>query len=446
MTMDIKSAELALDSFDRSERRSALLRLSSEVAAGRIRVPVPGRALNLHAHTFFSYNPYGYSPSHYAWLAKKAGLIAAGIVEFDVLDGLDEFAEAGALLDLRTCVGVESRVFVPEFSDKVINSPGEPGISYHMGVGFTTTRLQERAVAFLNDMRATAARRNRELVDRVNAFTEPVRLEYDTDVLPLTPAGNATERHICLAYALKAEAMFRDMNKLARFWGAKFDADPEAFDLPHGPGLQATIRARTMKRGGIGYIKPEKGAFPEMSDMNRFVLDSGAIPALTWLDGTSDGEQAMAHLVAVAKQSGAAALNIIPDRNFTPGVNDVKLQNLYDIVKLAEVEGLPVSVGTEMNSPGLKFVDDFDSAELTPLVPVFLKGAFIFYGHSVLQRIAGLGYLSEWASNSFADKSEKNEFYRGLGELLTPGREHLLKTVSDSRKPGEILDMAKRTT
>ena len=43
-----------------------------------------------------------------------------GIVDFDVLDGLEEFWEASRLLDLKACVGIESRVFVPEFSDRVL--------------------------------------------------------------------------------------------------------------------------------------------------------------------------------------------------------------------------------------------------------------------------------------------------------------------------------------
>jgi hypothetical protein len=44
----------------------------------------------LHAHTFFSYNAYGYSPSHFAFLARIRGLAVAGIVDFDMLDGMEE--------------------------------------------------------------------------------------------------------------------------------------------------------------------------------------------------------------------------------------------------------------------------------------------------------------------------------------------------------------------
>ena len=104
-----------------------------------------------------------------------------------------------------------------------------------------------------------------------------------------------------------------------------------------------------------------------MADMNRFVLESGAIPTLTWLDGTREGEKRLEEFFATAIAAGAAALNIIPDRNYTPGVKDQKLKNLYDVVALAEQHHFPIIVGTEMNSPGNKFVDSFGTAELAPL-------------------------------------------------------------------------------
>src|SRR5271157_4386014 len=179
----------------------ALCRLAEE---GQLRLPPPGDHVNLHAHTFFSYNAYGYSPSKFAWLARKAGLAAAGIVEFDVLDGLEEFLAAGRAVGLKTCVSLESRVYVPEFATRVINSPGEPGISYHMGAGFP------RAVPdpFLSAMRAAAAQRTQDLLARVNGYMRPVELDYEKDVLPLTPKGNATERHLCEAFERKAAQLF----------------------------------------------------------------------------------------------------------------------------------------------------------------------------------------------------------------------------------------------
>ena len=155
----IEQLESQLDSFDAAQRRQALTALVALVREGKIRLPKPGTDVNLHSHTFFSYNAYGYSPSKFAWLARKAGLTAAWIVDFDVLDGLEEFLEAGRLLGLKTCVSLESRVFVPEFATRVINSPGEPGIAYHMGVGFTSARLSGYAAEYLASMRRTAEAR-----------------------------------------------------------------------------------------------------------------------------------------------------------------------------------------------------------------------------------------------------------------------------------------------
>jgi hypothetical protein len=262
----------------------------------------------------------------------------------------------------------------------------------------------------------------------------PVELDYDRDVLPLTPKANATERHICEAYECKAAKALPDTGTLTAFWKQKLGDCPA-----DSARLQALIRSKTMKRGGVGYVQPGEGSFPHMADMNRFVLECGAIPTLTWLDGTSDGEKAIDELFAVAKSTGAAALNIIPDRNYTPGVKDQKVKNLYEVVALAEKHHFPIIVGTEMNAPGNKFVDSFETAELAPLVPAFLKGAHIIYAHSVLQRQSGLGYLSAWAQKTFPTVAAKNEFYEKLGRDLQPANEDHLRGLAADATAAQVL-------
>ncbi|NIW92768.1 MAG: hypothetical protein GWN20_07720 [Phycisphaerae bacterium] len=436
----IEELEQQLDSFDSKERKAALLALCEKVRSGEITLPELGTDVNLHCHTFFSYNTYGYSPSKFAWLARKRGLAFAGVVDFDVLDALEEFLEAAKMLNLKGCGGLESRVYVPEFSDRVINSPGEPGISYHMGVGFPTSRFQGEIQDFLNNLLELAQKRNRGLMDRVNKHLSPVELDYEQDVLVLTPSGNPTERHICLAYARKAREAFDDDNALQQYWSEKLGVDAKSLELPESRDLLNTIRAKTMKRGGVGYVPPDKGSFPLMADTNRFILAAGGIPTVTWLDGTSEGEKAIEELLEVSKATGAAAINIIPDRNYGPGHGEEKLANLYDVVELAQKLHLPIIVGTEMNSPGQKFVDDFAAKELSPLMPAFLKGACIFYAHSVLQHQCGLGYTSEWAKKNFKDVVEKNEFFETVGNSLQPRDEDKLGGLSEEVTAKEVLD------
>ena len=436
----IRELEHKLDSFDSAERKEALLVLCEKIKAGELTLPEPGGDVNLHCHTFFSYNSYGYSPSKFAWLARKRGLAVAGIVDFDVLDGLAEFLEASRMLGLKGAAGMETRVFVPEFADKVINSPGEPGISYHMGVGFPEAAVGGWLKDFLSYLKKIDQERNRGLMERVNKYLSPVELDYERDVIALTPAGNPTERHLCLAFAKKARKVFADDKQLAQFWTERLGVDAQSLGLPEGRNLLDTIRAKTMKQGGVGYVKPDTGAFPKMEEMNKFVLAAGGIPTLTWLDGSTEAEKEIERLLDVAMKSGAAAINFIPDRNYGPGAGDEKLANLYGIVELAEKLGLPVVVGTEMNSPGQKFVDNFDSQQLSPLVPVFLKGAYIVYAHSVLQQRAGLGYTSDWAKENFETVTAKNEFFRKLGQLLQPWREELLDGLPEDVSPKKILE------
>lgn len=432
----IQELELQLDSFDLSKRKEALKELIGTAASGEVVFAETGTDVNLHIHSFYSYNACGYSPTKIAWLAKKTGLAVAGIVDFDVFDGLDEFLEAAKFVGLKATVGIESRVYIPEFADKEINSPGEPGISYHMGIGLTSSDVPENMKDFKNTLRQIPEQRNRDLVVRVNEFLKPVELDYDKDVLPLAPSGNATERHICLAYARKATAVFSDTSQLEKFWNEKLGSDK--FTLPEGGDLQAIIRAKTMKRGGVGYVQPGEGSFPDMAKMNEFVLAAGGIPTLTWLNGLSDGEQEIEKLAAIAMETGVEAINIIPDRNFTAGVKDQKLQNLQHVIKLAQSLDLPIIVGTEMNSPGLKFVDDFDSEELKPFAAIFLKGAHVVYAHSVLQKQCGMGYTSKWADEHFKTRAAKNDFFEAIGIKLQAVSENLAANFNN-KTPEQIL-------
>ncbi len=433
--------EDTVNNFDLSTRRQALTKLAAEED-----FPAVGNFVNAHAHTFYSFNYKGYSPSRFVLEARREGLEMGGIVDFDVLDGLEEFWEASRLLDLKGCVGIESRVFVPEFSDREINSPGEPGISYHMDTGFTSTDIPASAQAFLDNMRSTSAERNQAMVKRVNEFLSPLVLDYDFDVLPLTPNGNATERHLCLAYARKAASMFPEESDLRTFWSEKLGvAQEDIKELPEGRPITDLIRAKTMKQGGVGYVKPDSGSFPKMAEMNEFSLLCGAIPTFTWLDGCSNGEQSIEELVEVGRSTGVAAFNIIPDRNYTPGQKDQKLENLNQVVKLTQDLGLPLLGGTEMNSPGQKFVDDFSSAELAPHHNLFLRGSWILHAHSTLQRYAGMGYLSDWAENQFSGVESKNDFYASFGESFSPRGDRILQdSLNAEMGAGEVSELAAR--
>jgi len=420
-----------------------LAELVALVRQGVIQPEPEADVANMHCHTFFSFNAYGHSPTSLAWLAKRKGFRLMGIVDFDVLDGVDEFLTACDMVEVRGSAGMETRVFIPEFATREINSPGEPGVCYHMGIGFTSGEVTGPAAGILAGLRERVARRNREMIARINAYMAPVTVDYEKDVLPLTPAGNATERHILTAYLRKAEMV---VDNLPAFWAEKLnlDAAQVAASIADLPKFQNLVRAKLMKRGGVGYIQPDAASFPTVEEFHTLIVACGALPCFAWLDGTSEGEEAIAELLDLLLGKGLAALNIIPDRNWNiadPELRRRKVQNLYDVVHLAEELDLPLHVGTEMNSFGQKIVDTFTAPELAPVRKAFLDGAHFIYGHTVMQRALGLGYQSEWARAHLPSRRGRNDFYTKIGYRVRPGQAGLaqLRALHPTMSPAEIL-------
>ena len=435
--------ETSLNDFAPAVRAQALAELVSLAQQGIVPLESEADVANMHCHTFFSFNAYGHSPTSLAWLAKRHGFRLMGIVDFDVLDGVDEFLDACELVEVRGSAGIETRVFLPEFATREINSPGEPGVYYHMGIGFTSSQVPEAAASILDDLRQRPARRNRDMMDRVNAHLALVTIDYERDVLPLTPGGNATERHMVTAYVRAAE---RSVPNPIEFWADKLNVEPGRVATLMGdtPKFQNLIRAKLMKRGGIGYVQPSPDTFPTVDEFHTLIVACGALPCAAWLDGISAGEQAIEELLDLLISKGVVALNIIPDRNWNiadPENRRLKVQNLYDVVRLAQELALPLNVGTEMNSFGQKVADDFDAPELAPVRQVFLDGAHFIYGHTILQRALRLGYQSEWAQIHMPSRRERNEFYTQAGYRVPPGKAGVaqLKQLDSSMSPANIL-------
>lgn len=437
---DQKALERQLDSFDPGERRDALNRL----AALRLPPPKATENMNLHFHSFFSYNAEGWSPSHIAWESHRAGLYAAGLCDFDVLDGLEEFLQAGELLGLRATVNLETRVYVKEYADVDLSSPGEPGVTYIMGAGFVRDPAPGSPQAKgLAAFREGATARNIDLIKRINPHVPKIAIDYETDVLPLTPLKGATERHIIRAYVNKAKALFRTPNAVAGFWAGLLGQKPEEVQaILDTPKIEELIRAKLVKRGGLGYVQPSEDTFPPVDEFLRWVASCDAIPMVAWLDGTTGGEKDGRAMLRCMMDKGAMAMNAIPDRNWNiadPKTKAVKTANLKAIVEAADDLGLPLNIGTEMNRAGLPFVDDLSGAALRPFKRSFLRGARVMVGHSILSRYAGVSYAT-----CECTAQEKNRFFGSVGALppLTRPVAEKLAEMGKDKALGAIRDAA----
>lgn len=440
-----ESLENKLDSFVGPERQATL----NTLMAMRPDTPPAGVNVNMHFHSFFSYNAKGWSPSRIAWEARKAGLYAAALCDFDVLDGMEEFIEAGLTVGLRTAVHVETRAYLKEYAHAEINSPGEPGVTYIMGAGFVRMPAAGSGTArTLQHLRDQADARNRALVQRINPAVGLAAVDYEQDVVPLSPGRCPTERHLVRAYVMKSRAAFPVEADWTAFWAALFGKGPEEVRKLAGdqPALEERVRGKLVKKGGIGYEPPTDRSFPLVDDFVQWVRACEAIPMAAWLDGTTAGEGDPGSLLGCLRAKGVAAVNIIPDRNWNfidPAVRALKISKLKDYVEAAEALAMPINIGTEMNRDGLPFVDDLTGAALKPHRALFIQGAQVMVGHGILSRYAGFSYVGGAASKEFgADIRAKNAFFAAVGALPALTRNEAETFVA--RGPAQALDMIRK--
>jgi len=440
--------ERQLNDFSLEKRTAALHQLIQFAQQNPTFLPEQNDSVNMHCHSFFSFNAYGYSPSALVWLAKRLGLRAVGIVDFDNLDGVEEFLAACDHASIRGSAAMETRIYIPEMADLVTNSPGEPGVSYSCGVGFTSQSVNKKGSVILRRMREQSETRNRSMVGKLNAFLDPLRIDYDADVLPLTPSGNATERHMLAAYMNTVEINASDP---AKFWADKLGLEIEFVQnlIKDEAAFSSTVRRKLMKRGGVAYVQPGPESFPTPDEFYAMVISNGALPTYNYLNGTTGGEKRLREVLELLVSKGAAAFNMIPnlavpDITTDPSQSAARKNRAQLLLRAADLAAefdLPLHIGTEMNSYGQRKVDDLASPELAPLRQRFIDGAHFIYGHVQLQRTLGIGYQSEWAASTLPTRAKKNHFYTQAGYLIPPGKAGIqaLEETNPSLEPREML-------
>jgi len=123
---------------------------------------------------------------------------------------------------------------------------------------------------------------------------------------------------------------------------------------------------------------------------------------------------------------GITAANVIPDRNWNIKDADQKTRKIAELdryVAAATALDLPINIGTELNKPGQRFVDDFSAAPIQKHHAAFLKGAQVMVGQTRLVRYADVSYTGEAAAAEFAERRTRNAFFASVGALPCPSSE-----------------------
>jgi len=279
------------------------------------------------------------------------------------------------------------------------------------------------------------------MVRLVNAYLDPVVVDYTRDVVPLTPCGNATERHILVAYDAAARRHFPAREDLLGFWAERLGLERAAVGafLGEDPFPHDAIRSKLMKQGGPGYMLPGPGSFPALDEIVDATQACGALPCYAFLDGTNRGEQDMASQLEYLIERGIVALVVIPERNWNvsdAGHAQELVQRLHQALDVAQAMDFPVFIGTEMNKPGQRQIDDLSVPALRAYARQFQQGADMLYAHTALARTGGLGYHSEWARAELPSRAQRARFYGEIGRHMRPADGSIARAASVMQSAG----------
>ncbi|HAA24878.1 MAG TPA: PHP domain-containing protein [Ruminiclostridium sp.] len=211
-----------LNDYDKNKRLSAVKRLYRLYEDGIIqKQPVDFEYVNNHIHTTYSFSPY--SPSKAVWMAFISSLSTVGIMDHDSVGGVNEFIEAGNIVNIATTVGMELRVDMSgtRLEGKRINNPDQEGIAYVAMHGIPHGQL-EKVSRFIKPYQHERGNRNKLMVKNINALVGDygINLDYEKDVLPVSmfyDGGSVTERHVLYALSKKLMSRFGMGKNLADF-------------------------------------------------------------------------------------------------------------------------------------------------------------------------------------------------------------------------------------
>ncbi len=445
----IPSTLSALNSPATEDRRAALAEAAQSFAGGVVVRPQETGWVNVLARTFFSYSADNFSPARLVWEAVIRGLSIIGSADKDNLGALGEMLGAGDALGIRVTVSLETKAYAKSHCDDEINCPGESGLVKALGVGFTAVPpLDCEHGALIASLPNRASERNQAMIARLNAKLAPVTIDYQADVLPLTPAGNASIDHVVLAYINKAKTIFTELHDLAVFWADVLGRSPNDAECLLGDANTFTdlLFDKLLRMYSDAESDSRVMVYPAIADFFKAVTASGAVPCLHWRDGLSQAESNPDRLLDDAMGWGARAVSLAPDASWNlPDAEEKrrKLEALAELVRAARERNLPLLVGSPMSAPRQKFVDSFDAPEISAYFRDFTDSAFWLYGHTTLERAAGLGVMSEWARKHFRDdRAAANAFYLEVGKKARPGKSTRVRiaSVGQEATPGDVLN------
>ncbi len=426
MKKDFNTLFEQLNAPTKKERLAALKGIIAMEKSGEIEKPEIGTSVNNHIHTIYSFSPY--SPTKALYMARKAGLVTAGIMDHDSVGGCEEFVEAGKIAGMDITCGFECRVSIAGTSlyGRRLNNPDQISVAYVAIHGIPHQKFGE-CEKFLAPYRAKRNERNRKMTENIGKIVAPfgIFLDFDADVVPLSQnanGGSITERHLIFAL----------VKKIIEKYGkgeAVVDLVKNGFKIPLSEkieGFLLDVNNPCYEYDLLGALKSDFVAkfyidadeeCPAVKDFVNFAKKIGAISAYAYLGDVGNSvtgdkktqkfeDDYLDELFEVIKKVGFNAVTYMPSRN-TP-------EQLQRVISLCDKFGFFQISGEDINTPRQSFICP---ALANPEYAHLSTATWVLIGHEK----AATGnekeaMFSDWANSNFADLNSKIEYYYKKGK------------------------------
>ena len=327
--------------------------------------PMVPQYINNHIHTTYSFSPY--SPTAAVYAARMEGLCTAGIIDHDSISGAREFLEAARLVDMPVTIGMECRVSMDgtRLEGRRTNNPDQVGVSY-MTIQSVPHDKIDVLTEFFRPYQQARHRRNRAMIERINALLPQISLDYDRDVLPLSESqdgGGVTERHLMYALAIrlvsqvgKGEAMVAKLTDM----GLTLSARQRDQMLDTGYPFYEYDLLGILKSAFVPKIFiPATDECPKLPDMVKLCREVDAYLCYAYLGDVGDSvtgdkkaqkfeDDYLDDVFECLREEGVKAVTYMPTRN-TPA-QLTRLRGLCDQYGMFQISG------EDINTPRQSFI------------------------------------------------------------------------------------------
>ena len=426
MKKDVNLLIEKLNAPTKKERLAALRDIIALEKAGVIEKPETGNFVNNHIHTTYSFSPY--SPTKALYMARKAGLVTAGIMDHDSVGGHEEFVEAGKIAGMDITCGFECRVSIAGTSlyGRRLNNPDQVSVAYVAVHGIPHQKFGE-CEKFLAPYRAKRNERNRKMVENINRIVAPfgMTLDFDRDVVPLSMAaegGSITERHLIFALVKKIIHFYGKgepvVNLIKDGFRIPLSQKIEGFLLdPQNPCYEYDLLG-ALKSDFVSkfYVDADEEC-PAVRDLVAFARSIGAISAYAYLGDVGNSvtgdkkaqkfeDDYLDELFEVLKKLNFNAVTYMPSRN-TP-------EQLARVMSLCDKFGFFQISGEDINTPRQSFICP---ALAKPEYAHLSTATWVLIGHeTAATENEKEAMFSDWADSAFKNLGEKIAYYYKKGK------------------------------